>query len=135
MSLKRTSAQGAGVRNELSNVEVLKYYGAIDPPEGPGWKSMICCFHEEKRPSARSNGSGFLCHGCGTHGDSLKLIMGQENCGYLDSVRIYEELTGESIPKLQRTTTRQRVSFDVSSEARNYERDGGLFSSWSSRDS
>lgn len=120
---------------ELSNVLILEHYGVLIAPEGPGWRTIKCPFHADSRASARSNGKGFICNGCGIKGDALALIMGQENCGYLDSIRIYEELTGESLPKLQRTTTRQRVSFDVPSETRDYERDGGLFSSWSSRDS
>lgn len=119
--------------NRLKNDKLLEYYGVAVPPEGPGWKSIRCPFHEDRNASARSNGQGFMCHGCGVKGDALALIMERENVGYLDSVRIYEEISGESVQKLQRTTSRKRVSFDVSSEARNYERDGGLFSAWSSR--
>ena len=119
---------------ELSNVHVLEYYGLDDPPEGPGWKTIRCPFHEDSRASARSNGRGFICNGCGVRGDALALIMERENIGYLDSLSKYEELTGERIQKVQRAATRQRVSFDLSGEARNYERNGGLFSAWDRRD-
>lgn len=121
--------------SNLSNTLVLEHYGVLIAPEGPGWKTIKCPFHEDKNASARSNGYGFLCNGCGVKGDALALIMERESVGYLDSVRIYEEITGESSQKLQRTTTRQRPRFDVSGETRDYERDGGLFQSWSRRDS
>jgi hypothetical protein len=120
--------------HDLTNVHVLEYYGLDNPPEGPGWKTVKCPFHTDSRASARSNGKGFICNGCGVRGDSLALIMERENIGYLDSVKFYEELTGERVKKVQHSTTRQRVSFDLSNETRHYERDGGLFSTWSSRD-
>src|SRR6187402_1540558 len=102
--------------NNLTNVKVLEHYGVLIAPEGPGWKTIKCPFHPDKNASARSNGKGFICNGCGVKGDALALIMEQENCGYLDSVDKYEEISGESVQKLQRTTTRKRVSFDLSSE-------------------
>lgn len=120
---------------ELSNVLVLEYYGVDHPPEGPGWKTIPCPFHNDSHASARSNGKGFICNGCGVRGDALALIMEREGIGYLDSVHKYEEISGEGIQKVQRTTTRKPLSFDVSGEARNYERDGGLFSAWDRRDS
>jgi DNA primase len=115
----------------LRNVEVLEYYGAVNPPEGPGWKNMICPFHEESRPSARSNGSGFICMGCGVQGDALKLIMEREGIGYFDSLSEYERLSGQDISTLRGKTTQQRRRpncGELSETPRNYERNSSLFS-------
>lgn len=53
------------------------YYSAhaskLNKPNGDGWASCRCLFHEDKNASASANLStgGFRCHGCGVHGDLI----------------------------------------------------------------
>lgn len=123
--------------SNLSNVKVLEYYGATDPPEGPGWKSMLCCFHEEHRPSARSNGSGFMCMGCGVKGSPLSLIMEREGIDFKSALSKYEEIVGEELTELRSKSSKRFRPFEdsstVSNEPRDFERNGSLFSLGSSR--
>lgn len=118
---------------ELGNVEVLEYYGVELAPEGPGWKTIKCPFHEDSRASARSNGKGFVCNGCGVRGDAISLIKDREDCDYLTALSKYEEITGTECSTLRKGPVRKRVSFELSGEKRSYERDGGIFSLGSSR--
>lgn len=121
--------------NDLSNVQVLEHYGAYNPPEGPGWKNMLCPFHDEKRPSARSNGKGFLCNGCGVRGDALALIMQREDIGYHASIEVYESITGTECTTLSKNAKQRKRPFsgELSEGPRDYERGGGLFSAGTSR--
>ena len=115
---------------DLSNVLVLEYYGADNPPEGPGWKNMLCPFHEEKNPSARSNGKGFICMGCGVKGDALALLMERENIGYHASLELYESITGYECNALREATSGRRRPFSdqLSDGPRDYERHSTIFS-------
>lgn len=117
--------------HNLSNVLVLEYYGAENPPEGPGWKTMLCPFHEEKRPSARSNGKGFICNGCGVRGDAISLIKEREDVDYYTAVTKYEEITGDKCHALSEAARRDRrrpFSDQLSESKRDYEGNGNIFS-------
>lgn len=114
--------------NNLSNVKVLEYYGAIFPPEGPGWKPMACPFHEDSHASAGSNGSGFVCHACGVRGSAISLIMQREGVDFDSAVNLAEEITGEVHSSLRRKVVAKRKRVNLSEESRSYERDGDIFS-------
>lgn len=118
--------------NNLTNVQVLEYYGAVMPPEGPGWKPLPCPFHDDSHASAGSNGSGFACHACGVKGSAISLIMQREGIDFASAVTIYEELTGEVHSSLRRKTMAKRYRVNLSEEPRSYERDGSIFSIGSS---
>lgn len=112
---------------ELDIGPVLEYYGCINPPNGPGWRSLKCPFHEDSVASARSNGKGFACHGCGMKGSALSLLMEREYLDYQGSILKYEEITGTSHESLRATKTWKRRK-PLSDEPRDYERNSGIFS-------
>lgn len=120
---------------DVPNVKILEHYGAYDPPEGPGWKSMLCPFHEERRPSARSNGYGFVCNGCGVRGNAISLVMEREGIDYYAAIEFAEEITGEKYKSLPKNVNGRRRPFDdqLSETKRDYERHSGLFSLGSSK--
>jgi hypothetical protein len=117
------------VLDELSNVEVLQSYGLEYPPEGPGWRSIRCPFHEDTRASASSNGSGFVCFGCGVRGGPIQIIMEREGIDYHSATIRYQEITGKEHPALSRKALAKRVRVNLSEDARDYERDNQFFSS------
>lgn len=120
---------------DLSNVEVLEYYGVLYPPDGPGWKSLRCPFHEDNNASASSNGKGFVCFACGVRGGPISLIMGREDIDYQSAVERYEEISGREFTALRKRTNKSRTRVNLSGEARSYERDNPFFSSRGSRES
>lgn len=66
---------------------VLEHYGAVLPPPKHGWIRHLCCFHEEKKPSAAHNIAlnGFNCLGCGMTGNGITLIMKHEGVKYAEA--------------------------------------------------
>lgn len=116
------------MQEDLSNVKVLEYYGAIDPPEGPYWRPMKCPFHEDGTASAGSNGSGFICHACGVSGSAISLLMQREGVDFDSAVQLAEEITGEVYGSLRRKVVAKRKRVDLSGEKRSYEGDSDIFS-------
>lgn len=115
----------------LSNVKILEHYGVIYPPEGPGWKSLKCPFHDDTNASASSNGSGFACFACGIRGGPVQLLMEREGIDYYDGLELYKEITGDECILLSKAASgKRRRPFDnqLSESPRAYERHGGLFS-------
>ena len=121
--------------NDLSNVEVLEYYGVIYPPPGPGWKSLRCPFHDDNNASASSNGKGFVCFACGVRGGPISLIMEREDVDYFTAIERYEEITGREHDSLPKRTKYVRARVNLSETQRSYERDNPFFSSGSGRES
>jgi len=115
--------------NNLSNVEVLKFYGIDYPPEGPGWRSIQCPFHDDARASASSNGSGFVCFGCGIRGGPIQILIQKEGYDYHAAIERYEEITGSEHGALSRRSKYKRTRVNLSEDARTYERDNPFFSS------
>lgn len=85
---------------------VLQHYGAELPPPKNGWIRHLCCFHDERKPSAAHNIAlnGFNCLGCGVTGNGITLIMHQEGVSYAKASELarswfgsgYEPLRDES---------------------------------------
>ena len=119
--------------DNLSNVKILEHYGVDYPPEGPGWKTLNCPFHTDRNASARSNGQGFICNGCGVKGDSIALLMEREDIGYSSAFQLYEEITGTSYKELSGSTIRQRTRPNLSGETWAVERNSSIFSFRSSK--
>ena len=116
--------------NDLDITPVIEYYDGHMPyiaSMGSGWRTMRCPFHEDRNASARTNGYGFMCHGCGMKGGAFKLIMEREGIDFQGAVAKYEEISGRSLQGLRRKARRvssRRVPF----ESRDYERGSDLFS-------
>jgi DNA primase len=113
--------------SELDIKPVLCYHGASNVPESSSWRTMKCPYHEDRNASARTNGFGFMCHGCGVKGNALSLLMEVDKLDFLGALTKYEEITGESVPRVSGKTTRQRRR-EVPFESRDYERGSDLFS-------
>lgn len=81
--------------------KVLAHYGADDLPETLGWRSMRCCFHEDRHASARycSNGDveAFKCQACPAQGDAISLVKQQEGIDYKEALAFIEQITGEDM--------------------------------------
>ena len=73
---------------------MLKEAGAERVPEGPGWRKMLCPFHEDTNPSAAVNHTleAFICHSCGVSGDAVKLIRDHWGKTYQESLQFAREL-------------------------------------------
>lgn len=109
------------MREQMSNVEILKHYGLDNPPEGPGWKSIRCPLHDDSTASATSNGSGFACFACGIRGGPIQILMQKEGLDYHSAVELAEEITGTIYNPLRGKTLYKRQRVNLSGEARSYE--------------
>ena len=57
---------------------------------GGEWKSALCPFHDDKRPSLRLrlDSGGFRCMACGVHGgDVLAFHMQLHNLGFIEAAK------------------------------------------------
>lgn len=82
---------------------VLEYYGSENLPQSNGnWKTIKCPFHDDGRASARTNGTGFLCNGCGVKGDAIRIVEDRENLKYADAISFLEERVGQSCDELRK---------------------------------
>ena len=114
--------------NDLDITPVIEYYdGHMPYLSGKGWRSMRCPFHPDKTASARTNGHGFMCHGCGVKGSAIKILMEREGIDFTGAIVKYEEISGRSLEDLRGKATRKR-SRKVPFESRDYERGNDLFS-------
>ena len=117
-------------REELDLTPVIEHYDGHMPyiaVMGSGWRTMRCPFHGDKTASARTNGYGFICNGCGVRGSALTIIMDRESCDFTTAVKLYEEISGRSYESLRSKASRKR-SRKVPFESRDYERGHDLFS-------
>lgn len=82
---------------------VLTHYGADDPMDTLGWRSIKCPFHADSHASARYCSSddvnAFICMACGIKGDSIAIVQEQEGLDFKESVKFIEELSGEELPQ------------------------------------
>lgn len=121
--------------NDLDITPVIEYYDGNMPyiaVLGSGWRTMRCPFtdrhsHNDRSASARTNGYGFMCHGCGMKGGAIKLIMEKEGEDFVGALAKYEAISGRSIENVRRKTKRIGRR-KVSLEPGNYERGNDLFS-------
>lgn len=117
-------------RNDLDITPVVEYYEGHMPyiaVVGSGWKTMRCPFHGDKQASARTNGYGFMCHGCGIKGSAISIIMEREGVDFTTAIGLYESWSGTSLEALRGKNARKR-SRKVPFESRDYERGNDLFS-------
>lgn len=83
---------------------VLEFYGAENLPQSNGnWKTIRCPFHDDRNASARTNGTGFLCNGCGVKGDAIRIVEDRENVKYADAISFLEERVGQSCQELRKS--------------------------------
>lgn len=87
---------------ELSVVDVLRYYGATSVPMGTGWHAMQCPFHSDgiKSGSVNVDRNVFNCHACPYKGEPLWLIMRKEQIGEEAAIEFARSVLGKSSPRL-----------------------------------
>lgn len=79
-------------------LEVLQHYDWGPLNEGPGWRSIRCKVHDERRASARVNYElgRIRCFACDFSGDAYDVIKYEEGCDFATAKRIGEEVFGAS---------------------------------------
>lgn len=93
----------------LSVADILRYYGATSVPEGIGWKSMKCPFHDDgvKSGSVHVERNLYNCHACPYAGDPLNLIKRKENLGEAEAIEFAGQVFGQGISPVSRTVHKQ----------------------------
>lgn len=96
-----------------SILDVLTHYGAEAsrlPSPGGGWRSCLCPFHPDTRPSASVNTTlqAFRCHTCGVSGDSWKIIQEQEGLTFIEAKRFAETRFGYESGNVPEPVIRRR---------------------------
>lgn len=86
--------------------DLLRQYDA-DVEDTEYWVSIKCPFHDDNRPSARYNGTGFICNGCGIKGDVISVIQQVEGISYADARSRAERLSENSSGSVPGRTTRK----------------------------
>lgn len=61
----------------------------LGTPNGDGWASCCCPFHQDKTASASANlrTGGYRCHACGEHGDLIAFHMKRTGLEFKACVR------------------------------------------------
>lgn len=74
-------------------VDVLEYYGADIPPGAGGsrWVSLRCPFHDDRTPSASTDGVRFRCFAGCVEGDIVDVVRWAEGLELPEAVRWIEE--------------------------------------------
>ena len=94
--------------DELDCMEaVLTHYGMEPKHLDSSWRSVLCPFHGDIRPSARAKDTGFACLACGIKGNVITLVMKVEQVEANRAFEILEELTGESHRRVSKPVTRK----------------------------
>lgn len=77
---------------------IIEHYGGKTVQDRSGWQKIKCPFHDDSHASATVNTEyeAFNCFGCGTKGDTYKIIMEQEGVGYHEAYILAERIVGES---------------------------------------
>jgi DNA primase len=93
---------------ELTIAAVLRHYGAEKVPEGIGWHTMPCPFHEDSTASAGVNTGvdAFTCHACPYAGSPISLIMRKESIGRVEAIEFAGQILGASVSRVQRTVSK-----------------------------
>jgi|SRR4249920_456343 len=98
---------------ELTIVTVLNYYQrkADMPehvPEGIGWHSMRCPFHEDSTASGGVNTgvNAYTCHACPFAGSPISLIMRAEKLGKEQAIEFAGQILGASVSRVQRSVSK-----------------------------
>lgn len=78
-------------------IPVLEHYGVVNVRETHGWQKIKCPIHEDSHASAGVNTDDniFVCHACGSKGDTYKIIMEKEGVGFREAVEIAKSITGD----------------------------------------
>lgn len=115
------------MKQEISRV--LEHFGAEDVPDSGGWRGIKCPFHDDRHASARisPDDGAFACLACGIKGDALALIMKVEKVEFVRALERYEEIVGSPAVTVSGSDA-GKSGRRVPTRQRNYERDGGLFS-------
>ena len=92
---------------------IIEHYGGKAVQDRSGWQKIKCPFHDDSHASATVNTEyqAFNCFGCGTKGDTYKIIMEQEGVNYHEAYTRAERIVGESdytLPTVD--SSRRRVS-------------------------
>lgn len=91
-------------------LKVLEHYGwdGAHDEDVEHWQPVLCPFHPDTRSSASLSleYDAFNCNGCGVKGNSVTLIMREEEMSYTAAKRYAEEILGGSLPEISRTTPR-----------------------------
>lgn len=87
----------------MSNIgTILKHYGAKRVPEGGGWRSMKCPFHDDSLASAGVNHEkeSFNCMACDMAGNFFVIIMKHEGVDFSEAKSRAEKIVGTSLSAL-----------------------------------
>jgi len=93
---------------ELDIATVLRHYGADTVPEGIGWHTIKCPFHEDSTNSAGVNTgvNAFTCHACPYSGGPISLIMRKESIGKVEAIEFARQVLGTSVSHIQRSVSK-----------------------------
>jgi hypothetical protein len=94
----------------LNVADVLRYYGATTVPEGVGWKSVKCPFHNDgvKSGSIHVERNLYNCHACPYAGSPLSLIKRKEDIGEAEAIEFARSVLGQSVENISRTVHKQQ---------------------------
>jgi DNA primase len=109
----------AELRRRARFEQVLSHYNLTPLGKGAKW-SILCPFHNEKKPSCSINLDKrvFHCFGCGAKGNVLDFIVRMEGCSLTEGAEKLAEICGIPLAELTKATepvvpdreTRQRGS-------------------------
>ena len=108
-----------------SIVAIIENYGGDVGSERIGWYKIRCPFHDDTHASATVNleYQAFNCFGCGTKGDTYKIIMEQEGVEYREAYIIAERIvreSGRALPAVNRSSRRVSSQSGIISNRRGY---------------
>ena len=98
----------------MSNIgTILKHYGAKRVPEGGGWRSMKCPFHDDSLASAGVNHEreSFNCMACDMAGNFFVIIMKHEGVDFNEAKSRAEKIVGTSLNPLPTRHSTGRALF------------------------
>lgn len=96
------------VRAAADILEVISSYVTLKKRGQNYWG--CCPFHGEKTPSFAVNPAKnmFYCFGCHEGGDVFRFIMKEENCGFMEAMKLLAGRYGIPVPEKQRTAAEIR---------------------------
>lgn len=73
--------------------KVLEHYGLDEELKGDdSWQKVHCPFHDDRHPSAVTNGRYFQCFACEVKGDAIDLVMQEESMSFSGALAMIARL-------------------------------------------